>query len=51
MSHGRKLCRRKGILWDYNGDGQYAAEKISPWWRRYILVVTRPRQNCRNDDR
>jgi hypothetical protein len=31
----RKLLRRKGIKWEYNGDGQFAKEWIPPFWKRY----------------
>lgn len=31
----RRGRRRTGILWDYNGDGRYPTEWLSPWWRRY----------------
>ena len=29
------MKRRKGILWDYNGDGLYEEEKIKGYWKRY----------------
>ena len=35
----RKGLRRKGILWDYNGDGIFLKEKMSSsekrYWRRW----------------
>jgi len=27
--------RRKGILWDYNRDGQESREKWTTYWKRY----------------
>lgn len=29
------MKRRKGILWDYNGDGRFARERIKGVWKRY----------------
>ena len=31
----RKLKRRKGIVYDYNGDGQFPQERINKFWKRY----------------
>jgi len=31
----RRFKRRKGILYDYNGDGMYSSEKIKGYWKRY----------------
>jgi len=30
-----KLKRRKGIKWDYNGDGRHRHERIRGFWKRY----------------
>jgi hypothetical protein len=27
--------RRKGIRWEYNGDGQFPRERWSRFWKRY----------------
>lgn len=27
--------RRKGIMWDFNGDGRFPTERIKGWWKRY----------------
>ena len=35
LKRKRKMKRRKGILWDYNGDGLYEEEKIKGYWKRY----------------
>ena len=36
----RKLRRRKGIRWEYNGDGMYVFERIlkydKRYWRRWM---------------
>lgn len=29
------MKRRKGIRWDYNGDGMFARERIRGAWKRY----------------
>lgn len=29
------MKRRKGIRWDYNGDGIYTRERIKGFWKRY----------------
>lgn len=29
------MKRRKGIKWDYNGDGQYRRERVKGFWKRY----------------
>ena len=31
----RKGIRRKGILWEYNGDGCFAEEKYTTFYKRY----------------
>lgn len=31
----RKGVRRKGIVWDYDGDGRFARERIKGAWKRY----------------
>jgi len=31
----RKFTRRKGIVYDYNGDGQFPQEVIKKFWKRY----------------
>jgi len=27
--------RRKGIRWEYNGDGRFHRERIKGFWKRY----------------
>ena len=29
------MIRRKGIRWEYNGDGRFSAERIDRFWKRY----------------
>lgn len=29
------MWRRKGIRWEYNGDGRYARERVKGFWKRY----------------
>jgi hypothetical protein len=29
------MKRRKGIKWDYNGDGVYPRERVKGFWKRY----------------
>ena len=29
------MKRRKHILWEYNGDGRFAKERLSRYWKRY----------------
>lgn len=29
------MIRRKGIRWEYNGDGIYARERLGRYWKRY----------------
>ena len=31
----RKGIRRKGIKWEYNGDGRYSHERYSPFFKKY----------------
>jgi len=31
----RRGWRRAGILWEFNGDGRFSHEWLSPWWTRY----------------
>jgi hypothetical protein len=31
----RRGWRRRGILWDYNGDGRYPSEQVKGFWKRY----------------
>ena len=31
----RRFKRRKGILYDYSGDGMYSSERIKGYWKRY----------------
>lgn len=31
----RKGWRRKGIRWEYDGDGRYFKERIKGFWKRY----------------
>jgi len=35
--------RRKGILWDYNGDGMFNKERLSRFWQRYWNKFNRRR--------
>ena len=39
-----KLRRRKHILWDYNGDGQFFKEKFGGFWKNYWNRVHRRRE-------
>lgn len=32
---GRRMKRRKGIFWEYNGDGMFESERIKGFWKRY----------------
>lgn len=29
------MKRRKGIRWEYNGDGLFVRERLSAFWKRY----------------
>ena len=29
------MLKRKGIYWDYNGDGRFAKERIKGFWKKY----------------
>jgi hypothetical protein len=29
------MIRRKGIKWEYNGDGRYAHERVKGYMKRY----------------
>lgn len=35
------MRRRKGIRWEYNGDGRHARERIKGWVKRYWRRWTR----------
>lgn len=35
LGRKRKLKRRKGIRYDYNGDGRFDKERIKGYWKRY----------------
>ena len=39
----RRGHRRKGILWEYNGDGVFTGERIKGFWKRYWKRWTRRR--------
>jgi hypothetical protein len=32
----RKLFRRTGIFWEYDGDGRFPTERIPTYWRRWM---------------
>jgi len=44
---GRKLKRRKGILFDYNYDGIYGYERITKFWKKYWRRWQK--RNCKSD--
>lgn len=29
------MTRRKGIRWEYNGDGRFPTERLDRFWKRY----------------
>ena len=35
LGRKRKLKRRKGIRYDYNGDGIFEQERIKGFWKKY----------------
>ncbi|KKN30944.1 hypothetical protein LCGC14_0828950 [marine sediment metagenome] len=35
LNRKRKYKRRKGILYDYNGDCRFDQERIKGFWKRY----------------
>jgi len=53
LGRKRKFKRRKGILYDYNGDGVYDKERIKGYWKRYwrkwhLRYLKRMSENERN---
>jgi hypothetical protein len=42
------MIKRKGIRWDYNGDGRFPTERIKGYWKKYWKKWLRREEKKKN---